>query len=372
MPRTTAHTLIGGALAPLLTAMAVGVSAVAVAAPVRAASPSPAPSSGTSASTKPARATIGVQTATATSPDKRPHYAFELGRGAVLIDHLAVFNYSLKPVRVRLSAHDAGTGRDGTFSVAPGSSRKRDVGAWLAFGTPEVTIPARERVIVAFQVGVPYNAEPGDHAGAALVTLVTPGNTPAGRQIEVENRIGMRVYVRVAGKLVTGLQVSPPVARFEGTWSPTGRGPVTVDYVLRNTGNVRLAAAQAVRLSGLLPGAGQVHLPLVKELLPGSSIQVHARFAHVFGALRLNATATVTPIRLRDEHGPSAPVPTAPVVRASSFWALPIVLLLLLVSLAVTFTLFRRRQRRIAASRGRHLSRGRKAATVASQPVGVS
>lgn len=318
-------------------------------APIAPPSPSARPAPGQQAPAD--RLTIGVQPASATAPDTRPHYTLSMRPRQVVIEHLAVFNYSIKPVTVALRALDAHTDATGSFSVLSGA-QPRDAASWVAFGSKTLRLPARSRAIVAFQVGTPYNALPGDHTAAVVVSLETASQSKSSRQIEVENQVGMRLYIRIAGPLRPQLAVSGLVTRFGGGTSPTGRGDVDVHYRLTNTGNVRLGARQVVNLGAWGFTIAQRSAGDIDEILPGSAVDVAVRFHHVPGLLRDSATVDLQPLRMKGDPGDLL----AHQQTHKAFWAIPWLLLLGIAAAFGTWRWVRRRLRRLSAP-GRHAAR---------------
>jgi hypothetical protein len=335
----------------VLSALLALAPGVAVAAPGPTPSPgTPLDAPGTPAATGD-RLTIGLQPASATAPDPRAHYDFRLAPNAVRVDHVAVFNYSAKPVVVGLAARDALTTRGGGLDVEPTATKPRDVGAWIALGATRLRLAPRTRVIVPFQLGLPYNAAPGDHTGAIVASLVTTSTSPDGRRVEVENRVGLRIYLRVAGAVTRRLSVTALRASFRGGARPLAGGPVDVSFTLRNTGNVRLGARERVTVRdafGRTVGSALLDAPLV--LLPGSSIPVAVRVGPVVGTVRMSASVDVEPLRLEGDPGPDLPH----VTRSVSFWALPWLSLLGLCLLVAGLVGWRVRRRRRPPRRARH------------------
>ena len=104
--------------------------------------------------------------------------------------------------------------------------------------------------IVPFTVTIPANAEPGDHVGGFIASLVSVGSAArTAPNIQLDQRVAARVYIRVPGELKPGLELSDVVA----TWQPGSHfasGSMSVEYTLRNTGNVRMAVEPRVGVAG--------------------------------------------------------------------------------------------------------------------------
>ncbi len=71
--------------------------------------------------------------------------------------------------------------RPAPSTCSPFSRKPVDLGSWIHFAQPLVTIPAGKSVAVPFTVAIPATATPGDHAGGVVVSLTTK-SAQAGRQ----------------------------------------------------------------------------------------------------------------------------------------------------------------------------------------------
>ncbi|WP_043264624.1 hypothetical protein [Streptomyces sp. CT34] len=146
------------------------------------------------------------------------YFYLEGAPGTAMTDRLAVSNPSERAVTVRLRGAGA---RDGA-------------GAWLLFGTAEVTVPPRTRATVPFTVTVPRDAAPGDHPGTIVAT--GPGAT-GGR-----SRVPVRL--RVTGPALSALTVERVSVHRRGS-------AAVIRYTLVNRGNTVLRPSLAVRADGL-------------------------------------------------------------------------------------------------------------------------
>ncbi|MFF2811480.1 hypothetical protein ACFVT2_30770 [Streptomyces sp. NPDC058000] len=165
----------------------------------------------------------------------RTSFYLEGPPGAALTDRLAVRNPSDRPVTVRLAGDGAG--------------------AWLAFGTAEVTVPPRTQASVPFTMTVPRTATPGGRSGALTVTGTAPG---------ARTRIPVRL--RVTGPTLSALTVEHV--------SVTRRGSAAeIHYTLVNRGNTALRPRLAVRADGLFgPLLRRPARPLPGVLPPGARV----------------------------------------------------------------------------------------------------
>jgi hypothetical protein len=308
----------------------------------QAGSPAPAPrpaQQARTASSDPQLLTFGVQAASRTKTDGRPHFSYSVVPGAQVTDYLAVSNYSSAPVSLHLYAGDAFTNPDGGFDLTSSRDRPRDVGAWSRIGNPNVTLAPRTRSILPFRITVPANASPGDHTGGIIASLSTTQRDRKGDVVTVEHRLAERVYLRVPGALRPGLSVVRLDGAYAGTLNPFGRGTATVRYRVTNTGNVRLGARIDATVSNLLGSRRAGSAREVPELLPGSSLSFEAAAGKVVPLLRAGAHVVVHPLALTGSGDRAVPEARA----ASGFWTIPWPLIALLAVLGLTVAAARRR-----------------------------
>ncbi|MFD3675837.1 WxL protein peptidoglycan domain-containing protein [Streptomyces sp. NPDC058613] len=340
----TAAVLLALALALLLvpSAQASQASQASEASQASAASAASSRSRGVPAQDK--KATFGVQPAAPEKPDARPHFSYGVTGGAGLRDQIAVWNYGDEPLTLGLYASDAVNTADGGFDLLPAGRAPKDTGSWITLEKDKVTVPPKGNVIVPFTVRVPSDVTPGDHTGGIVASLAGSGQDDQGNKVRLDQRVGARVYVRAAGTLTPRLEVQDVSAAYEGAANPFGAGSATVTYTLRNTGNVRLGARQAVRINGMFGASVTATGPEdLGDLLPGSALTVTARADGVAPLLRSSAVVSVQPVRARDGVDPKLPS----VTRSVALWTIPWTLLALIL-LAVAGGLWARRRKRLA------------------------
>ncbi|MFE7777772.1 hypothetical protein ACFU5O_28510 [Streptomyces sp. NPDC057445] len=343
---TTSASRIAAVLAACLLAVLPGA---AVAAP--AAAPAPA---GRQSDGGQGRTTFGVQPSAARKADARPNFSYGATPGVVVKDHIAVFNYANRPLTLRVYAGDAFTTADGGFDLFAAGHRPTDVGAWVKLGKNVLSVPRRSHVIVPFTMTVPRNVTPGDHVGGIVASLSAVRTDKKGNKVAVDQRVGARIYLRIAGELKARLAVEDLSTAYDGTANPFGSGSATVTYTLRNTGNVRLAARQTVSVRDLFGGRAEVAKPRdITELLPGASLKITAPATDVLPAVRDTTTVTVDPRPVRGDVNHRI-LPR--VTRTEAFRAVPWALLVLLSATAATVALLLVRRRR---RRGPRPDRGR-------------
>ncbi|MEU5903202.1 DUF916 domain-containing protein [Micromonospora sp. NPDC047467] len=330
MPRTTA---LSRTCAALVAVLAVTVPAsLAVAAP----SPTPAPAAGNSV------ARWAVQPSSPDGPTGRNYFIYDLTPGSTLTDHLGVTNLSDRPLTFDVYGTDAHTTTDGAFALLPADQAAVDVGSWMRLEQRRWTVPPGKRADIPFRLTVPKNASPGDHAGGMIASLWQAGTTADGQRVRMDQRLAARVYLRVTGEVRPAVAVESVTVAYDNPVNPLGGGDLTVSYLLRNTGNVRVGGTGSVIVDGPfgweLARTAPVDLP---ELLPGATFAVTERITGVPPTLRLSATVDLAPT--------TTDTALPPVLRTAGVWAPPWLLIALLATAVGWFGV--RRWRRRSATR---------------------
>ncbi|MDQ6927551.1 MAG: DUF916 domain-containing protein, partial [Actinomycetota bacterium] len=261
--------LAGTRAAPVLAAQATGSDS------------QPAPGSDVPAVNSWALSPGGTTPGQPDNPGSRPNLSYELAPGATMADTVTLFNYGNVQLTFAVYATDAFNNSSGAFDLLPGGQPPRDVGSWVTLPQSHVTVPARSRVDMPIAVSVPADALPGDHAGAILAASQVEGTDSDGRKVVLDRRAGSRVYLRVAGPLRPLLTVDRVHATYHPEVNPLD-GSVDLTYTIRNTGNVRMSAHQALALKAPLGVELDEQTPKdVSDLLPGNVVTLRAHFAGV-------------------------------------------------------------------------------------------
>jgi hypothetical protein len=364
------------AAALVLPTLAVG--ATAAQADTTTPSPSPGASApgGTAADTS-GNATFGLGPATKGKVDQRSNFSLLQPRGGTVDDEIAVVNLGTKPITLNIYAADAVNSADGTLSLQPGSAKPTDSASWVTFRTPTgkgyVVVPARtakgpSTIIIPFTVRVPKNAAVGDHLMGLVASLVSQGRTPGDRSanVNLEQRIAVRVATRVAGVLNAQLEVADLSARYLGSLSPVGRGTTTVTYTVRNAGNVRLGGKPSINVHGLFgPSFSASEVPDIPLLLPGYSATVTVEVPDVIPLFSMSADVSVVALAAVGDANPASDTATA----TAHFWALPWTLVALLLALVLAVAWWLRRRRSDPGNQGRRPDESTFAGAAA--PVGL-
>ncbi|MET8311239.1 DUF916 domain-containing protein [Micromonospora sp. NPDC005173] len=285
-----------------------------------------------------------VRTASNSYGAARSSYSYNVNPGGVVEDAMVVANRGPVPLNLSVYAADGFTTGAGQLDLLTRDKKSVAIGAWSHAGTGSVAIQPGKTAQVPFKISVPDNATPGDYVGGILTSL-TQADQAEG--INVDRRLGIRIKLRVGGELKPSLAIEDLHVKYAGTVNPFSKGDATVTYKIHNTGNAALSGQQAVSISGpfgsLRVKAGGVAAP--PELLPGESWNVSVPVHGMAPAVRLAATATLTPL-LTDASGSTTSL--KPVQVTAHGWALPwmlVLVLVVLIAVLVGALLYRRRNR---------------------------
>jgi hypothetical protein len=260
-------------------------------------------------------------------PDSRTHYTLQATPGTTLTDNTLVTNLSKNPLTLAVYGTDAFNTPNGQFDLLAADRKPSDIGSWIVFPTRSVSVPPQGTVAVPFKIVVPPTATPGDHAGGVVVSMLTltPGTN---KNVNIDARVAVRVYLRVPGNLHPQLKVGPVNARYDGTANPFGHGRVVVSYTVTNPGNIRLQSHPTITVSGPFGELAKVTPKDLPELLPNQSGTFLATVGDVFPAGPLTVNVSTAPFT-----DPQQPVGQAiPAASGEGYvWAVPWTLLLLIL-----------------------------------------
>ncbi len=176
----------------------------------------------------------------------RDWFEYTMRPGQALRDMVTVSNLTDHPLHFAIYPSDAyDTPLDGSFALLKKNEPSKDAGTWSRFGVNDVTVPGKQRADIPFEISVPLNASPGDHAlGLVAEDLDFQQQQLAdGKGVQIQQRVGTRVYIRVLGALHPSLEVTRLAIQHKDPLLPpfTGKGRGVVAYQVTNTGNVRLS-----------------------------------------------------------------------------------------------------------------------------------
>lgn len=250
--------------------------------------------------------TWSVTPASADGPDGRRVMQIELDPGERVTEHLAVKNFSEREATFSLSAADGYYTETGRFTMLPADRPSVDAGTWVAV-EPSVTLAPNETRVIPFEIAVPPNATPGDHAAGVSASVRSASAGADGTRVGVDSRVGFRVSTRVTGELAPAVQVAEVRAEYTPSWSLFSPGSLSVSYTAENTGNTALVVTDAVERTTADRGV----------LLPGESRQVQTEAHSAWPFFLLVRGLTV------DAAVPDSTLTAAPVSESVSVWAVP-------------------------------------------------
>lgn len=232
--------------------------------------------------------TLGIRPA-----NESDFFHLSLYPGAATDATAIVSNHTQAPVTLLTYPVDAQNSPQGTFALASQSDPRAGIGAWVDLGVDHITVPANSDLRVPFRITVPPGTPPGDYAGGLIIqsppvqgqTSTLAGGTAV--RLDVVQRQGVRIYLNVAGTAVKSLE--------HGTlsWQQSGDA-VTFTLPVHNTGNTILHPSSTLDLSGWIGANTQLTFDTPEELLPGATLDVHARLPHPPLIQAGNAEATLT------------------------------------------------------------------------------
>lgn len=312
------------------------------------------------------RVTFGVQPASGDGElDARAFFQYGLSPGSTVFDSVGIVNYGPTPVTLEVYGTDAFANEEGSFSIPRTTDTPIDVGSWISLGdgVTSVEVPAAGaspgKVVLPVTIEVPQNASPGDHAGSVMAVLRSLGENPESQDVELEQRVASRVYVRVAGELVPGLSITDISTEYESPSLPWQPGRLRVEYVVTNSGNARL---------GVAPPEATLTAPFdvfersatgegLQELLPAGTYVVTHDFEDVWPLFRLRLGLTANAVAAPGLEEVTVPPVIATVAVTVIPWAW-LVALGVLVVVIVLLVWLRRRRAKGGGGRGRSRAAG--------------
>ncbi|MCL3859633.1 DUF916 domain-containing protein [Actinotalea sp. K2] len=329
------RSMLRTAAAELTTRTGLVLLSAALAAGIGATEPPP------DAAPEPAPTSWSVAPATSEGPDGRARFEYIVEPGHQYDDHVAIRNVGTEPLELEVYAADAASGEDGSFTVLASDEPSSAVGGWLTLPVQNLEIAPRDTALVPFSMIIPSEVEPGDYAGGIVAVVHTQG-TGETSGVDVQTRVGTRVYVRVAGPVEPGLTVESVTASYAHVVNPARPGSSVVSYTVVNTGNVRLDAVPTVEVKapfGLWSHV--VEADPVVDLFPGMAVSRTIELP-VAPLGPMTVDVVVQPVASAGQEI------TVPQVRAGTvIWAVPWAALVVLVLLALVVWSAVRARRRV-------------------------
>lgn len=211
-------------------------------------------------------------------PGLRAAFTYNVEPGQTFRDSVSISNLSPEPITFAIYAKDAyNTEVDAAFALLDDPEENEGVGSWITLRTTEYEIPSGKRADIPFEVTIPEDALPGDHAGGIIAANVDAVDEVEqdGVSVAIRQRVAARMYIRVAGPLDPELRVRDLKVDTETPILPFIGGKGTISYTVENIGNVRLSGATSTRLTGIFGRTVErLENQDLPELLPGGSVSV--------------------------------------------------------------------------------------------------
>lgn len=275
--------------------------------------------------------------------DGRPFFTYTVDPGDTITDYLRVKSFADETQVLTLYPSEAGNAADGDLVLADGTTPPEDLSAWTTLDVRALELPPDGEQLVRIDIQVPPEAEPGDYTQGIVTSQTQQVEQEDGQLVNLDSRLAARVYVRVDGELTPRVELTGLTDSYERQWwNPFGT--TALSYSVRNTGNVRLRASDAVTVEGPfgVDLGGPASGPELLDLLPGSEVVSQPiRVPRVLALLQLTQTVELSPYAVNQGD-----LPVAPVQASSTVWAVywPAVVLLGLGLLALLLRWRRRRR----------------------------
>jgi hypothetical protein len=302
----------------------------------------------------------------------RDWFQYTLKPGQTMRDIVSVSNLSNQNKSFYIYPSDASnTPLDGAFALGLRKDRPKSAGSWIRLGYKRFDLKPHTRAAFPFQISVPTNAQPGDTAAGIVVEDAKPDRKKLAKDkgVNILNRVGARVYIRVAGPLAPAVEVTKIVVKLhKEPLTPWGGGAsAEIGYRVKNVGNVRLTPTSQLTMKGLFGRTLKSYAPhQLPELVPGGSVDVTERWNGLPYLDRVQAKVHVTAL------AGTVSITRTKSVFVGPWWLVAVAIGLLLVAFAIW--LWRRRRRgRANADEGALPAPAPKPASAppANEPVGV-
>lgn len=252
------------------------------------------------------------------------HFRLELAPGAATAQTAIVSNRSSKRVTFKVYPADALTTEQGGFALRSRDEPQVGVGQWAKLPFETITLSAGQQKEVPFRLTVPTAATPGDYAGGIILEAPPREGTPGevgeqtAVQLNVVERVGVRVYLKVSGTARADLSAGPLSATDQD-------GTIAFTLPITNTGNVILKPVITATVRAKAGGNTDLTFTQVESLLPGQTATMRATWQEPPSLVWARVDAVV-----RHEGGTEraqtdlrrVPVVSAAIITAASLLAL--------------------------------------------------
>lgn len=185
-------------------------------------------------------------------PLTKSYFIFDSKAGTILTSKVRIINAGTATGTASLYAVDATTGQTSGAVYLNQNDPRRDVGAWIALSTRQVTLAPGQSQVVAFQITIPGAVRPGQHLGGIVAEDTTQesgsqsnGNNTSTFQINVKNLTIIAVQVNLPGAISEQLTASGVQAGGANGYQSLLLGlSNTGTQMLKPSGNLQIADNQ--------------------------------------------------------------------------------------------------------------------------------
>jgi len=328
------------------------ITGIAVAAVVPAAA---SQASGRSITSGPLpRAFFGLGPASKTKIDGRPFFNWSATPGAHFTDHVAIVNFGVTPVALRVFVTNAVSTTNGATGFLASGKSVGGPSDWVTISYPHnsslMHLAPRTTVVLKITVTVPKNAPPGDHVGAVIAALTSVIRSKNHAKVHFVQQVADRIVTRIAGKLRPSLVVTGMYVVYHDPINPFATAPAKVTFIVKNAGNALLGGKAYVSVQGTLGSTATAASPVVVPiLLPGGSDHISATVNGVYPEFWMTAKVTIDPLVVTGQYDPGI----TNYLGQAGFFAIPWIpfgIFVIVVVGAVATWLRRRRRRRGAVA----------------------
>lgn len=234
----------------------------------------------------------------ATANGTRATFEYAVDPGTQINDTVVITNSGPTATDFTVYATDATNDFEtGGLGLLAGDEKPTDLGSWILLDIESIRLEPGTEAIVPFTLLIPSDASPGDHSAGIVASSITTSEED-GQAVQLDQRVGARVNLRVAGDIAVETAATGLVAGFSPSWNPFAPGTVEVDYAVANNGNLRLDVEQVIRVDGPFGIVlATVAVEPIRNILPGQSVHVTetipaiAALALVWGTVELQPGA---------------------------------------------------------------------------------
>lgn len=232
-----------------------------------------------------------------TTEGTRERFEYSTDPGTQVVDFVVVTNRGETPAEFAIYATDAINELEtGAFGLLTSDVTPTDLGKWITMDVDEVLLQPGEEATIPFNLLIPSDATPGDHVAGVIASITTTAESADGTTLNLEQRVAARMYLRVSGAVSARTEITGLTSTFTPELNPFAFGRMTVDYNVRNTGNVRVDVNQTMQITGPfgIP-LGEITPEPLSDLLPRQTVQVTADLPQIAALFLAFSNVTVVP-----------------------------------------------------------------------------